>query len=46
VLIDIRNRRVRGSQVDPVNALEAIRHGKDSRFTARFSIVQRRRFLV
>ena len=31
VLVDIRDRRVSRSQVDPVNALEAIRHGRNSR---------------
>ena len=31
VLVDIRDRRVSGSQVDPVNALETFGHGRDSR---------------
>ena len=31
VLVDIRDRRVSRSQVDPVNALEAFRHGRNSR---------------
>ncbi len=31
VLVDIRDRRVSRTQVDPVNALEAIRHGRSSR---------------
>ena len=31
MLVDIRDRRVSRSQVDPVNALEAIRHGRSSR---------------
>ena len=31
VLVDIRDRRVSGSQVDPVNAFETFGHGRDSR---------------
>ena len=31
MLVDIRDRRVSRSQVDPVNALETFRHGRSSR---------------